>query len=278
MQPLVEKQSDSREKVCQILSSLMQNNEVIGVADITRNLKLSFYEVIKYVHVDIDQQLACEVTKRKTDTRLAVRMKASDYFREEPESIRVVDVSSDDSKKNIVIDVRKKLSDVTFQYPDSLRVIVRNPTSECTQAIDRFVRAFVPSAGIRIKNKLAVEKWIQDPVDRMMQEAISNRGFMNVSWLRVVNLKSVISAVPISLVGKAMVQCDKIIHEMSREQGDIIALSFARQKLLPRGKQIFKRNDILIRTMEPRPNSLSLSLVPEAHRFSSASKRDIWFG
>ena len=92
----------------------MENDKVVGVADIMHYLQISLYKLVKHVHVDVDQQLARKVAKRQSDTWLAIRVKTPDHFRKEPKNVRVVDMPLDDVEENFVIDVGEKFPDVAL--------------------------------------------------------------------------------------------------------------------------------------------------------------------
>lgn len=95
----------------------------------------------------------------------------------------------------------KELPDVAFENPACAGIVLACFSEHCQQSVDRLVRAFINPAGKRISDKCPVKEWIQDSIYRMMQKPIANRGFADIPRLGIGNLKLVISAVPISLVG-----------------------------------------------------------------------------
>ncbi len=86
-------------------------------------LQIALHEVIKHVHVNVDEKLACEITERKSDARPTVRLKTLDDFREEPNYILIARMPLSDFNENRVIDIRKELSYVAFQNPNRARVV-----------------------------------------------------------------------------------------------------------------------------------------------------------
>ena len=62
------------------------------------------------------------------------------------------------------------------------------------------MRALPCAAGVGVVYKSFVEKWIQFSIYRVMQESVAYAGFVDVAWLGIGYIESVISAMPISLV------------------------------------------------------------------------------
>ena len=178
----------------------MQKNKVVGITDVVCHFQIALYKMIERIHVNVDQKLACEIAKRQPNARLAVGMKTPDDFSEEPKNVCIVDVSLNGVEENRMINVGKELSYVAFQHPDGAGMVSGNFGRKLLETIDRAMCAFSFTAGIRVENKLAVEEWIQDSINSMMHEAISNRCLVNISRLRIIDLEGVISTVFIGLL------------------------------------------------------------------------------
>lgn len=88
------------------------------------------------------------------------------------------------------------------------------------------MRAFVISAGKGISNKGLFKKWIKYPVDSVMQQSITNTGFVNLPRLRVTDGKSIITAVLIGAAFKLIAERGDIIHQIPRELAHILFVSF----------------------------------------------------
>ena len=41
----------------------MQNDKIVCIADVIMNLQCSFEKLVKFVHVDINKELACQIPK-----------------------------------------------------------------------------------------------------------------------------------------------------------------------------------------------------------------------
>src|SRR3990167_7168039 len=94
----------------------------------------------------------------------------------------------------------------------------------------------------------------------MMQNAISHTGFVNVSRLGIRNTECVIRTMLICSGSQIVMEIDEIFHEIAFKLLYVLALSFAYAKFLPRSKQVFQRNDIIVGM--PAPNS------PHARKWS----------
>ena len=129
---------------------------------------------------------------------------------------------------------------------------------------------------IRIKNKFFIKIRIQDSIQRMVHQPVTNRCLMNISWFWVVYFKCAISTVLIRLFRKFFVKRKNIVLKRKRKLTNIFSFSFATKKFLPCYEEIFYRNDIIIRMAESSLSlSLSLSVVTP---FFKELKRDICCG
>ncbi len=66
-----------------------------------------------------------------------------------------------------------------------------------------------------------------------MHQSITYTGLVNIAWLRIINLKGLIAAMPITLIGEILVKLHDIIQEIDREIGNVLAFFLAVQKFLP---------------------------------------------
>ena len=84
-----------------------------------------------------------------------------------------------------MINGSEELLDVAFQYPALLGVILGDFACEIFESLHSFVRTLVQTAGIRVGNKLFIKVGIENSIDRMMQEPVSDRSFVDISRLGV---------------------------------------------------------------------------------------------
>ena len=79
----------------------------------------------------------------------------------------------------------KKLLHVAFQNETRSRIILTFRPDHALKSQHALMHAFVNAAGKRIGNKSLIKKWIQNLKQRMMQNSVSDRRFVNVSNLRI---------------------------------------------------------------------------------------------
>lgn len=116
-----------------------------------------FQKVIKFVHVNVHQELTGEIAQRQTDVRLVFGVKTPDYFTQEQYRIFALDMFFQNITQNLLVDIGEKFSNIAFQDPDRSRLIPRNLASLVAKAIYGAVRAFDAPTRVRVENKLGVE-------------------------------------------------------------------------------------------------------------------------
>lgn len=65
---------------------------------------------------------------------------------------------------------------------------------------------FANPARIRIVNECFIKNWIQNPINRMVQKSVANRGFVDCSLFWIRNIKSFIACVAIAEIGKIIMK------------------------------------------------------------------------
>lgn len=173
-------------------------------------------------------------------------MKTLDDLSQEPKNILIRNPLSQKAKKNCLVDTRKALPHVALEDPDGLRTITRNLTREGPEPIERFVRALPISTGVRVGNKRPIEEGIQNAVDRMMHESVSDGGFVDIARLRIVHLERLVAARLVGFVLQVLVQGEEVVHEVQFEGLDVWLIFLSFQKLLPRREEIVGRDDIMV--------------------------------
>src|SRR3989344_3090775 len=117
LQTRFQEQRYPRNESFQIAPVFMQENEIIGVSYIVFYLQLSFQKLIKLVHINIHEELACEIPEWQTNAWFAFRMEAIDDFIQKPKRIVTSDAPPQDIFQYSVINARKELLDIAFQNP-----------------------------------------------------------------------------------------------------------------------------------------------------------------
>lgn len=159
-----------------------------------------------------------------------------------------------------MIYVGEEFSYVAFQNPRCARVVARNGACVIAKAVERAVRSFGATAGIRIEYEFWVEIRIQDAINGMVEQSVAHGRFVDVARFGIVDPERRITAVPVGLVGQFAIKRENVVHESGRKLLDIFAAALVFQKFAPCREQIVDGNDIMIDMTRPHfPLSLSLS-------------------
>ena len=156
---------------------------------------------------------------------------------------------------------RKEFSYVTLQNPDSLCIIARCFAGESSKSVYDFVRTFGHSARERIRYECLVKEWIQLPVNRVVKQAVSDFGFMDIPRFGIRNFEILVGWMFIGFLGQIAVKWDDVTHEIAFKFLNITLFALASDKFFPSSKQIFHRDDIII-CMTELNSSLALKSPP----------------
>lgn len=219
---------DTRQERLNVRPIGREEYEIIGVSNVVPDLESPFCILIELIHVDIDQELGCEIAQGQTGRKTA------DDLPDECPSARARDMLFYDTEQRGVIYRCEEFSYITFQYPARASVIARDTSGESCEALHGTVRALALAAGIGIGDECAIEIGIQNAVHSMVQEAIANGGLVNIARLWVCDLEAVVRAVRVGTGGEIRVECQDILHESVLEFQDIGLAALARQELFPR--------------------------------------------
>lgn len=69
-----------RQKNFQILPVLVHNHKIIGVTDAIANLQFPIQKLIELIHINVHEELACEIAERQTDAGLVLSMETINDF------------------------------------------------------------------------------------------------------------------------------------------------------------------------------------------------------
>ena len=175
----------------------------------------------------------------------------------------------DDVGEHSLVNRGKELSYVACQYPYSLRMIAGCLACEGPKSLYSLVHSLSEATRERVRDKCPVEKWIEHSVDSMVEQSIAHVCLMYIPRLRVRYVKGFISRVSVSFGCKVFVKGNDILHEAKLELLHILSMPLTPQKLLPCGKEIFKRDDSIISMIK------SDSFKPS---FNSWAKREAFAG
>ena len=93
--------------------------------------------------------------------------------------------------------------------------------------------SFVVTARERVGNECSLEKGIEHSIDRVVEKAIADVGFMNVSGFGIADTEGVVGAVAVCHGTKVLVKREDIVHQIPSEFLDIFLFPLAFDKLLP---------------------------------------------
>jgi len=157
------------------------------------------HKLVKLVHIDIHQELRGEITERKSYTFLFY-VEAADYLRKKPENTLVGDARLENADETTLVNRRKELTHVALEHPDRLRVIARDAVRESAEAVERFVASLVLTARVRTRNEGLIEKWIQQAIERVMEQAVADACFMDAARFRVGDVERLVIGMAVGLL------------------------------------------------------------------------------
>lgn len=94
------------------------------------------------------------------------------------------------------------------------------------------------SAGVRISNEAAIEKWVEYSMDGVVEQTVTYRCLVNVARFWISNIEGVIAAVYVILLFKFRVKKRDIVGESVLKYLYVMLISFSPQKLSPRQKPV----------------------------------------
>lgn len=176
-----------------------------------------------------------------------------------------------------MIDAREELPDVTFQNPAGSSVVLACLVSENAEAIQGLVRPLPDPAGEGIADELSVKIQVQHSVNGVMDEAIADACFVDVSRLRVGNIEGLIAAVAVGSIDKVTMKCEDVIHETQAEFLHVELPPLAGQEFPPSFKQILNTY-YLFKHMSIQKSNDSVSIPPPLWSKPAAGNPEIGNG
>ncbi len=121
---------DTGKKKSQILAIAGKNDKIISISDVVFDFQLMLHELIKIIHVDIDENLRSEIAERQALTTSICsivynRCVETFYdFIKKPECIIVSDMLFKNFKKYLMVYGGEEFLDVTLQNPALFGIIL----------------------------------------------------------------------------------------------------------------------------------------------------------
>lgn len=141
-----------------------------------------------------------------------------------------------------MVNIGEKLFNVTFKNQAGSGVIFAHDTTEFMEAVYGLMRTLTLTTRIRVGDKRFIKERIQDAVYGMVQQPVLDRGFVDTSWLGVMNGKCLICAVLVGKITEVAMKLKNIVHEIKREPLDISFVPFAADKFFPCFQQVINTN------------------------------------
>ena len=135
----------------------------------------------------------------------------------------------------------KKLLHVAFQNETRSRIILTFRPDHALKSQHALMHAFVNAAGKRIGNKSLIKKWIQNLKQRMMQNSVSDRRFVNVSNLRITDKEAGVRQVSISLGQQIAMKLKDILFQAKLKSLHVQLAPFVFFEVIPCRKKILQR-------------------------------------
>ena len=227
---------------------MTKNNKIISISCIVLSFELMLYELIKFVHVDVRKNLRCQVANWYSTTIKQVRdtpLKTTYYFFQEPNCIRVPYSFLKNLKQNSMVNTVKEFLDVTFQGEVGNSVIFTRLSHHLAYSVDSTMGAFANPAGVRIRNKSRFEYPIEYSKNSMMQNAVSDSSFVNVSTLWIINIKTSLSTMLVGLIFQVSRKVENILFKVLLEGLNINFLSLVGLEFFPSTKQVLRFDNFI---------------------------------
>ncbi len=105
----------------------------------------------------------------------------------------------------------KEFSNIAFQSKARLLSVFAYAEEHLLKRINAFVRSVTNTTRKRSGNKRWFEYGVQHRKDRMVQDAIANRGFVNVALFRIGDVKTSIWSVLVRFIFQFAMQVENIL-------------------------------------------------------------------
>lgn len=171
-----------REKIHEKVSVFGKNDEVVGVADIMTYTKFLLHIAIKFVHIDIHQELRGQIPERQPLPRCNA-LEARDYDMKKHAHFHILDMKFEQALEYGVIDVCEEFAYVALKHVAGARVVSRYLPSKQVEPIHGAMRALLLPARVGIVYESTFEIWIQRLIQKVVHQTITYGRFMYVAGL-----------------------------------------------------------------------------------------------
>lgn len=221
------------------LFARMNEYEIVGIPYVPDDFQFVLNKLIQFIQINICEQLGGQVAQRQA-RRIAVN-----YILQQSHELVVIRPFSENLQKNCMIDRIKKLPHIQLQNPQNAGIIAGQFKSKPMKPLYGYVSALIFSGRPRIKNKELIPYWLNYPVDGVVEQPVTNRSFVDMTTLRIVDIKRKVSAMIVGTVFQVLMQLENMIFEVYLELGHIFFVGFFFFKFRPSVEQVFQRNYFL---------------------------------
>ena len=164
------------------------DHKVVSVASVAFDSQLVLHELVKLIHINIGKQLRRQIPNRYAFALEQIRTTSGEAFHDlphQPHKILVVYPSSENTQQNVVINRIEELSYVALQDKAGTRIVTAHRPQYIFQRLDTLMRSLANTTRKRCRNERRLEDRIQNAKNRVMQNAITDRRFVNLPQFRV---------------------------------------------------------------------------------------------
>ncbi|MEI6528645.1 MAG: hypothetical protein WCO10_03180 [bacterium] len=156
-----------------------------------------------------------------------------DKFGNEGKSSLLPYLSSQNFQKNVVINGIKEFFHITFKRIAWHGVILTDPPEYFLYGFYSLMRTFVDSARKRTAYKTIFKQGIESVENSMVEDSISDCGFVDMPDFRVGDIKSFVRTVMIGSILEIMVKLDYVLFKFKLKFGHIRLARLAFFKFAP---------------------------------------------
>lgn len=124
------------------------------------------------------------------------------------------------------------------------------------------MRSFFQSAGLGISNECPAKERVQGSIEGVVEQSISHCRLVDTARLGIGDAECLIRRMSIAFGCKISVQQNNVGHEVMSEFLNIFSRPLSIHKLSPCLKEIFKRNDMMVRMSILSSHSTTHSTPP----------------
>ena len=139
----------------------------------------------------------------------------------------------------------KKSSNIAFQNKARFCVVFTNFSNRFRKPQNTFVSTLTNPARKRSCNEGFIENWIKNFVYSVMNNSVSNGGFMNMPSFRVSNVETFIRSVLVFFTNQISMKLKDILFQMISKLQHIIFIVLTLFKFIPSQKKIFGINYLI---------------------------------